>query len=125
MVLKKENNYKFSNLKKIGEGEFENISKAIWIRQNHQLEITGAIKKLINDDIYKFKQKLKIIKKVCKNSKHQNIIKFYKTTTIQNYSFHMDFQFANKGNLQTYLKKLFEKLIWIQKLQMAYEISKG
>ncbi|CAG8856229.1 28635_t:CDS:1, partial [Gigaspora margarita] len=50
------NNYEFSDLKKIGEGGFGNISKAIWIRQNHQLEITVAIKKLINDDIYKFKQ---------------------------------------------------------------------
>ncbi|CAG8434373.1 7839_t:CDS:1, partial [Scutellospora calospora] len=56
MVIKENNNIEFSDLKKIGEGGFGIISKAIWKRQ-HQLEITVAIKQLKNkSDIDKFKQ---------------------------------------------------------------------
>ncbi|CAG8503345.1 15437_t:CDS:1, partial [Cetraspora pellucida] len=54
------NNIEFSDLKKIGEGGFGIISKAIWKRQNRQLEITVAIKQLKNEnDIDKFKQEVR------------------------------------------------------------------
>ncbi|RIB04839.1 kinase-like domain-containing protein [Gigaspora rosea] len=125
-MVANEKNDEFSDLKKIGEGGFGIVSKAIWKRQHRQLKIIVAIKTLKNEnDIDKFKQELKIIKKVCKNPKRRNIIKFHKTIVIHNNSFNMVFQFANKGDLRTYLEKSFEKLTWIQKLQMAYEISKG
>ncbi|CAG8762758.1 22616_t:CDS:2, partial [Cetraspora pellucida] len=54
------NNIEFSDLKKINEGEFGIISKAIWKRQSYQLEITVTIKTLKNEyDIDKFKQEVR------------------------------------------------------------------
>ncbi|RIB12237.1 kinase-like domain-containing protein [Gigaspora rosea] len=123
-TINKENinsyNYnEFSSFKRIGKGGYGTVYKSKW--KNRELIV--ALKKLNVELIDKktIRKELKNLQKVCT---HPNIIKFYGVTRDPSKgSYNIILQFANNGDLRTYLKENFSNLEWIDKFRMAYEIS--
>ncbi|RIB07537.1 kinase-like domain-containing protein [Gigaspora rosea] len=70
---------------------------------------------------YDFIREVKILSKI---GRHPNIIDFYGITKGDN-EYHIILQYADNGNLRDYLEKIFTKLCWQNKLEIAKDIANG
>ncbi|KAF0407565.1 kinase-like protein [Gigaspora margarita] len=114
----------FENKILIGEGGFGTVYSAY----SKDIDQTIALKKLhhcsINDD--SFREFVREIKNNTKVDHNINIIRFFgitKDPTTETY--HMVLQYANNGDLRSYLRDHFSELDWPIKIKMAKEISSG
>ncbi|RIB04240.1 kinase-like domain-containing protein [Gigaspora rosea] len=73
--------------------------------------------------IHEFVREVKLITKI---HHHASIIRFYGITQdATNKTYYMVFQFANNGDLRSYLQNHFSELDWPTKIRMAKDISQG
>ncbi|RIB22945.1 kinase-like domain-containing protein [Gigaspora rosea] len=115
----------FENKELIGEGGFGTVYSAY----SKDIDQTIALKKLyhcsINDDD-SFREFVREIKNITKVNNNSNIILFFgitKDPTTE--TFYMVLQYANNGDLRSYLRNNFSELDWPTKIKMAKEISSG
>ncbi|RHZ86503.1 hypothetical protein Glove_50g102 [Diversispora epigaea] len=114
---------KFEDIDSIASGAFGTVSRAY----SKDLEKKVALKCLHDDnnnDFYKaFMNELQNINAV---NHHKNIIKFYGVSI--DYSTdkcYLVLQYAEDGNLKTYLRNNFKDLNWKTKIKMAQDIANG
>ncbi|KAF0469708.1 kinase-like protein [Gigaspora margarita] len=116
----------FRDRKHIGKGGFGTVSSAY----SEDIDQTIALKSL-NDELInenKFHEFVREVKNIIKVHHHFNIIKFFgftKDTTTETGSSYMVLQFANNGDLRSYLRDHFSELNWSTKIKMAKDISNG
>ncbi|CAG8797728.1 38905_t:CDS:10 [Gigaspora margarita] len=117
----------FKNRKQIGEGAFGDVYSA----DSEDIGQIIALKKIRRDlvdlanesSINNFVREVKIITKVHHNI---SIIRFYGVTKdATNETYYMVLQFANNGDLRSYLKDHFSELDWPIKIKMAMNIFNG
>ncbi|KAF0407567.1 kinase-like domain-containing protein [Gigaspora margarita] len=110
----------FENKKLIGVGGFGTVYSAY----SKDIDQTIALKRLhhssINDDDF-----VREIKNITKVDYNINIIRFLGITIDPTETYHMVLQYANNGDLRSYLRNHFSELDWPTKIKMAKEISSG
>ncbi|RHZ83968.1 hypothetical protein Glove_86g161 [Diversispora epigaea] len=116
----------FENVIKIGVGGFGEVKKAYLntLRKHVALKCLRDFND-DNDDKF-YKQFMNEVKNINKVNHHDNIIHFYGVSidpSIEKY--YLVLQYAEDGNLQTYLRNNFEKLDWNAKISMAKDIARG
>ncbi|RIB07361.1 kinase-like domain-containing protein [Gigaspora rosea] len=123
------NSYDYESFKKkkhIGKGGVGTVYSAY----SEDIDETIALKSL-NDDLIdenKFHEFVREVKNIIKVHNHANIIKFFgftKDTTTGTGLSYMVLQFANNGDLRSYLRDHFSELNWSTKIKMAKDISNG
>ncbi|KAF0469710.1 kinase-like protein [Gigaspora margarita] len=116
----------FKNWKHIGKGGFGTVYSAY----SEDIDQTIALKSL-NDNLIdenKFYEFVREVRNIIKVHHHINIIQFFgftKDTTTENGTSYMVLQFANNGDLRSYLLDHFSELNWSSKIEMAKDISNG
>ncbi|GES80240.1 kinase-like domain-containing protein [Rhizophagus clarus] len=114
----------FANIQEIGRGGFAKVFRANWKNTDRCF----AMKFLLSIDKNTLKEiiyELNIQREV---DSHENIIKFYGITMVdpedEEFRRHgIVMEYANNGNLQTYLERYFDKLTWNDKYNLAYQLS--
>ncbi|RIA87231.1 hypothetical protein C1645_298228 [Glomus cerebriforme] len=130
--------YQFTNVKKIAEGGFSNIYRAIWLdgpqnliagdhNESRNKNETVILKRFKNSqDISKdFLNELKSIQSCYKINHH--IIQPYAVTKDPDLeSYMLVMQYASRGDLHSYLQNDFTNITWNkQKLYILWQISEG
>ncbi|GET58669.1 uncharacterized protein OCT59_024290 [Rhizophagus irregularis] len=115
----------FSNFQEIGAGSFGKVYRTNW----KNLEKYFALKSffsLNNVTVKKIVHELKIQRKI---DYHDNIICCHGITKFElieshiNNNYMLVMEYANSGNLRSYLEKNFGKLTWDDKYNMAYQLA--
>ncbi|RHZ84013.1 hypothetical protein Glove_86g156 [Diversispora epigaea] len=112
----------FENVIKVGTGGFGEVKRAYL----NTLRRYVALKCLNDDNDEFYGQFLDELQNISAVNHHDNIIHFYGVSidpSIEKY--YLVLQYAEDGNLQTYLRNNFEKLDWNAKVSMAKDIARG
>ncbi|CAG8544630.1 9907_t:CDS:2 [Diversispora eburnea] len=116
----------FENDKGIGKGGFGEVKKAY----SNTLKKYVALKCLRDpndndNDNEIFKQFMNESRNINAVNHHDNIIDFYGVSIdISTEKYYLVLQYAEDGNLRTYLRNNFEKLDWNEKINMAKDIAR-
>ncbi|CAG8460685.1 13343_t:CDS:2 [Acaulospora morrowiae] len=111
----------FEDIVKVGEGGFGIILKSSW----KTFGLTVAIKRIKKLDNKELIQELKNLQEI---SRFPNIVDFYGVTqdpADPDGSYSIVLQFAEQGNLRTFLSKNFSTLSWADKLRISREVARG
>ncbi|RIB27327.1 kinase-like domain-containing protein [Gigaspora rosea] len=114
----------FENLQIIDRGGFGIVSSAY----SKIFDQTVALKSLHNDslDDDHLNCFIREIRNFTKVNQHHHIIRFFGITQDpKTETYYMVLQFANNGDLRSYLHNHFSELDWPTKIRMAEEISSG
>ncbi|GBC10312.1 hypothetical protein RclHR1_09510003 [Rhizophagus clarus] len=111
-----------NDMEKIDERFHETLKKANWENQ----KITVVLKNLNNsriseNDFKKFIAKVTTFYKV----NHPNINRFFGITKDSDGNYFLVSEYVNGRNLRDYLKIKYNKLRWIDKLQIVLDITRG
>ncbi|RHZ84021.1 hypothetical protein Glove_86g158 [Diversispora epigaea] len=112
----------FESVIKVGTGGFGEVKRAYL----NTLRRYVALKCLNDDNDEFYGQFLDELQNISAVNHHDNIIHFYGVSidpSIEKY--YLVLQYAEDGNLQTYLRNNFEKLDWNAKVSMAKDIARG
>ncbi|CAG8459199.1 8385_t:CDS:2, partial [Cetraspora pellucida] len=113
----------FQDWKVIGKGGFGVVYSAY----SRDTEKIIALKSLYCDDNdIPLDGFIKEIKNINRVAHHDNIVRFFGITQDPKTEiYYMVLQFAENGNLRSYLRNNFSELDWITKIKMAKDISSG
>ncbi|GES76120.1 kinase-like domain-containing protein [Rhizophagus clarus] len=128
---------KFKDIKQIGEGGFAKVYSATWIdgRANYEKQDDGSWKKResgshtvalkrLNGSQNMSVEYLNELKTHWNYNKSSFTLKFYGITKDpETKEFMMILEFANKGNLSSFLLSDFNKILWKDKINYLYWIS--
>ncbi|RGB40050.1 kinase-like domain-containing protein [Rhizophagus diaphanus] len=115
----------FSNIQKVGTGEFVKVYRASW--KNSQY---FALKSFFNLDDVTAKEIVHELKLQRDMQFHDNIIKFYgianfdpENQNSQSNNYLLVMEYANSGTLKNYLKENFNSLTWNDKYTFASQLA--
>ncbi|CAB4378300.1 unnamed protein product [Rhizophagus irregularis] len=109
----------FKNLELIGSGSHGSVIRANW----ENIENFFALKTFKNYDNTMLKELVNEIKLQKRVDFHENIIRFYGITKAEAEKYSLVLEYADDGTLKTYLNNYFNKLNWIDKYQLAYQLA--
>ncbi|CAG8788244.1 35116_t:CDS:2 [Gigaspora margarita] len=110
-----------SDIRVITNGAFNSVFSA-YLKRAEKFVVLKSLHDSINKDENSFNEFVRECRFLTSANFHDNIIKFFGITQE---TYYMILQFANNGNLQTYLHYNFLKLDWITKIKMAKDITSG
>ncbi|CAG8658481.1 15576_t:CDS:2, partial [Dentiscutata heterogama] len=116
----------FENLQTIERGGFGTVSSA-YSKNFDQIVALKSLHNSFDDDQNDQNNNfIREIKNITKVNQHDHIIRFLGITQDpKTETYYMIFQFANNGDLRSYLRNHFSELDWPTKIRMAEEISSG
>ncbi|RHZ85714.1 hypothetical protein Glove_61g1 [Diversispora epigaea] len=120
--IKKFDYTKFENIERIASGGFGTVYRA----NSLNLRKLVALKCLHEDDELFYEKFVKELTNILTVNNHDNIINFYgvsKDPSTETY--YLVLQYANGGDLRTYLRNNFNRLDWKIKIKMAKDITSG
>ncbi|UZO02653.1 uncharacterized protein OCT59_021132 [Rhizophagus irregularis] len=106
----------FYNFEGIGSGGFGKVYRANW-KDSHNIY---ALKSLKDSEAKKFVEELKIQRKV---NVHDNIIRFYGITRVDQNYYMLVMEYADGGTFREYLRKNSRNLTWNNKFKMACQLA--
>ncbi|RIB28060.1 kinase-like domain-containing protein [Gigaspora rosea] len=121
----KESNINFynesSDFEQISENKFGQVEKAYWKSRGLIVTLNN-----LNIDETNIHEVIKEIQSIAKVNFHSHIRHFYGIAKdYNNACYFLIMQYTNGCNLQEYLKKIFNKLTWSDKLRIALQIAEG
>ncbi|EXX75233.1 Cmk1p [Rhizophagus irregularis DAOM 197198w] len=112
---------KFKDVEYLNEGGFGSVYKAIWLKENGDMEVVLKCPKDLNENLSKFLKEWKYHES-CLDS--TEIINLYGFTRNPDSKYMAIMDYANKGNLRENLTKII-KNNWKQRLYILYKIISG
>ncbi|CAB4438158.1 unnamed protein product [Rhizophagus irregularis] len=117
--------YEYKEFNNFGTGNFGKVYRTNW----KNLEKCFAVKSFFNLDNITIKEIIRELKNQREVDYHDNIIHCYGITKFESTEYHdnnnykLVMEYANNGNLRSYLEKKFDKLTWNDKYIMAYQLA--
>ncbi|GBC10195.1 hypothetical protein RclHR1_09420003 [Rhizophagus clarus] len=113
---------KFEMIQKIGKGSSASVCRASWKNTDQIVALKSFNYKLAT--LKQFVNEIKLHKKV---DFHENIIRLYGITTVENTNaikkWALVLEYADSGTLETYLHNCFYELGWDDKYQLALQLA--
>ncbi|RGB37964.1 kinase-like domain-containing protein [Rhizophagus diaphanus] len=109
----------FKNLKPIGNGSFGSVIRANWKNSGNFFALK-TFKNNCNTTLKELVNEIRLQKRV---DFHENIIRFYGVTKVDNEKYSLVLEYANNGTLKTYLNEHFNELTWTDKYQLAFQLA--
>ncbi|CAB5363149.1 unnamed protein product [Rhizophagus irregularis] len=109
----------FKNLEPLGNGSYGSVVRAKWRNSD-----TFFALKTFNNDKITLKEVVNEIKSQKKVDVHENILRFYGITKIENEKkYVLVLEYADNDTLKTYLKEKFNELNWNDKYQLSFQLA--
>ncbi|GBC08353.1 hypothetical protein RclHR1_08060001 [Rhizophagus clarus] len=113
----------FTNIQQIGKGSYGNVIRVNWKNSNRLFAI-----KSFNNDKLTLKEVIKELKLHRSVDDHENIIRLYGITNIEDTIHQMKkyslvLEYANNGTLNSYLSDHFNELDWNEKYLLALQLA--
>ncbi|GET65601.1 kinase-like domain-containing protein [Rhizophagus irregularis DAOM 181602=DAOM 197198] len=109
----------FKNLEPLGNGSYGSVVRAKWRNSD-----TFFALKTFNSDKITLKEVVNEIKSQKKVDVHENILRFYGITKIENEKkYVLVLEYADNDTLKTYLKEKFNELNWNDKYQLSFQLA--
>ncbi|GBC44942.2 kinase-like domain-containing protein [Rhizophagus irregularis DAOM 181602=DAOM 197198] len=109
----------FKNLEPIGSGSFGSVVRANW-KNAGNFFVLKTFKNYDNAMLKELVNEIRLQKRV---DFHENIIRFYGITKVENEKYSLVLEYANNGTLKTYLNEHFNELTWTDKYQLAFQLA--
>ncbi|GBB88066.1 hypothetical protein RclHR1_01460016 [Rhizophagus clarus] len=114
----------FSDIQEIGAGGFGKVYRVKWKNSEHYL----ALKVFKDPDNVSIREIVREFKSQRDVHHHNNIIRLHGITKSENQNNQMEtyslvMEYADGGNLRSYLKEHFDNLTWNEKLNMALQLA--
>ncbi|RGB34412.1 hypothetical protein C1646_760550 [Rhizophagus diaphanus] len=109
----------FKNLEPIGSGSFGSVVRAKW-KNTGNFFVLKTFKNYDNAMLKELVNEIRLQKRV---DFHENIIRFYGITKVENEKYSLVLEYANNGTLKTYLNEHFNELTWTDKYQLAFQLA--